>query len=67
MAKKDDNKRFEKVYDQSGWAGSMYVWRDRVTGVHYLVATAGQGGGITPLLDENGKPIIFKGDYGADE
>ena len=33
------------------------------TGVNYLFAHRGYGGGLTPLLDSDGKPIITKGGY----
>ena len=51
-----DEKRFEKVYTQG--LGTMQIWVDRETGVQYLVASMGYGGGITPLLDRDGKPIV---------
>jgi len=49
-------KRFEKVYSQS--MGSMEIWVDKETGVHYLYRNGGYGGGLTVLLDKDGKPII---------
>lgn len=33
---------------------------DKNTGVNYLFVKSGYGAGLTPLLDENGKPIITK-------
>ncbi|MBO5755117.1 MAG: xylan 1,4-beta-xylosidase [Clostridia bacterium] len=51
-----DEKRFEKVYTQG--LGTMQIWVDRETGVQYLVASMGYGGGITPLLDRDGKPVV---------
>lgn len=33
---------------------------DTQTGVNYLFVSEGYGGGLTPLLDENGKPVITK-------
>jgi hypothetical protein len=33
---------------------------DKETGVNYLYVCRGYGGGLTPLLDENGKPVISK-------
>ena len=36
---------------------------DKETGVNYLYVCRGYGGGLTPLLDENGKPIITKDRY----
>lgn len=55
MAKKD--KRFVKTYSQ----GSMDVIEilvDQETGVSYLFRSNGYAGGMTPLLDREGKPII---------
>ena len=49
-------KRFEKVYSQG--MGTMEIWIDKETGVHYLYHNGGYGGGLTVLLDENGKPVI---------
>lgn len=36
---------------------------DKETGVNYLFVCRGYGGGLTPLLDANGKPIITKDGY----
>ena len=36
---------------------------DRETGVNYLFVQRGYGGGLTPLLDAEGKPIITKERY----
>ena len=36
---------------------------DKETGVNYLFVACGYGGGLTPLLDENGKPIVTKDRY----
>lgn len=54
MAK--DN-RFEKVYVQ-GMLETTEIWVDRETGVNYLFHTSGTAGGLTPLLDRDGKPIV---------
>ena len=58
MAEK--NKRFIKVYTQSGgFSGpAMYILVDAQTGVNYLYASGGYGAGLTPLLDAEGKPIV---------
>lgn len=50
-------KRFEKVYAQ-GAIDVMEVWIDKQTGVNYLFLQSGYAGGLTPLLDREGKPII---------
>jgi hypothetical protein len=34
------------------------IWVDRETGVNYLFHAAGYAGGLTPLLDKDGKPVI---------
>ena len=36
---------------------------DKETGVNYLFVHRGYGGGLTPLLDADGKPIITKDFY----
>ena len=54
---KENGKRFIKVYTQ-GMMEGIQIWVDRQTGVYYLFQFSGYSGGITPLLDENGKPMI---------
>lgn len=54
MAKND---RFENVYSQ-GTLSTAEIWVDKETGVNYLFHTSGYAGGMTPLLDRDGKPII---------
>ena len=55
----DKEKRFEKVYRQ-GMSPSLTIFVDKETGVNYLYAQSGFSGGLTVLLDENGKPVITK-------
>lgn len=55
MANKD--KRFVRVHTDGAMSGSE-IWVDTVTGVNYFYHTAGYGGGLTVLLDREGKPII---------
>ena len=50
-------KRFVKVYSQ-GVMGTTYILVDRQTGVNYLFTQDGYSGGLTPLLDRDGKPIV---------
>lgn len=50
------NNRFEKVYKQN--MGSMEVWVDKETGVNYLYHQSGYAGGLTILVDKDGKPIV---------
>ena len=54
MAKND---RFEKIYSQ-GAMNVTEIWVDKETGVNYMYHVSGYGGGLTPLLDRDGKPII---------
>ena len=56
MAKKE--KRFEVTYQQGGLIDIIEVLVDRETGVNYLFRTNGNAGGMTPLLDREGKPVI---------
>lgn len=49
--------RFEKVYSQ-GAMNVTEIWVDRETGVNYMYHASGYAGGMTPLLDREGKPII---------
>ena len=55
MAKKE--KRFEITYQQ-GALDIVEILTDRETGVNYLFRTNGHAGGLTPLLDREGKPVI---------
>ena len=50
-------KRFVKTWSD-GALGSNEIWVDTKTGVNYLFHASGYAGGLTPLLDRDGKPII---------
>lgn len=50
-------KRFVKKYGQ-GKIEATEIWVDTKTGVNYLYHHVGYSGGLTPLLDAEGKPII---------
>ena len=54
MGKSD---RFEKLYSQ-GTMNVMEIWVDRETGVNYVFHASGYAGGMTPLLDRDGKPVV---------
>jgi hypothetical protein len=57
MAKKD--KRFVKMLEENAdFMTGTVILVDRETGVNYLYVTYGQSGGLTPLLDREGRPII---------
>ena len=53
----NDTKRFKKVYSQ-GTMNVTEIWVDNETGVNYMYHASGYSGGLTPLLDREGKPII---------
>ena len=49
--------RFIRIYGQ-GISNVNEIWVDRETGVNYLFHAAGYSGGLTPLLDKDGKPVV---------
>ncbi len=49
-------KRFVRIYDQD--LGDTQIWVDIKTGVNYLFHRSGSAGGLTPLLDKDGKPVV---------
>lgn len=64
MAKND---RFVKVYTQSGFTQGCEIWADTVTGVHYLYIQNGYGGGLSPLLGADGKPVVSYSEIPAND
>ena len=52
-----EQKRFVKTYSD-GVLGSNEIWVDRKTGVNYLFHAAGYAGGLTPLLNRDGTPVV---------
>ena len=52
--KKD--KRFKKVYSQD--MGCIEILVDKQTGINYLYRSSGYGGGLTVLLDKDGKLVV---------
>ncbi len=54
MSKKE--KRFIKVYSES--MGENQIFVDSQTGVNYFYHNSGYSGGLTVLLDKDGKPIV---------
>jgi hypothetical protein len=51
------NERFIKIHKE-GVLTCTEIWIDRVTGVNYLFHKDGYGGGLTVLLDKDGKPVV---------
>ena len=52
-----NNDRFKKIYTQ-GVTNITEIWVDQETGVNYVFHMSGYAGGLTPLLDADGKPIV---------
>ena len=50
------DKRFEKIYSQD--LGCVEIWVDKETGVNYLYYASGYAGGLTVLVDKDGKPVV---------
>ena len=58
MAKKKDE-RFVKVHEEgTGFGWLRTVWVDKQTGVNYVWFGSGYAGGLTVLLDRDGKPVV---------
>lgn len=55
----NNDERFKKTYEQSaGFGNSVSILVDKETGVNYIFYKSGYGGGLSPLLDNQGKPVI---------
>ena len=54
MAKKEE--RFIRIYSEN--FDSEIILVDKKTGVNYLFVSRGYAGGLTPLLNRDGTPII---------
>ena len=50
-------KRFVKIYS-NGMMTVNEIWVDTRTGVNYFYHAAGYSGGLTPLLDREGRPVV---------
>ncbi len=59
MAKKETD-RFVKVLDESGIITCSEVWVDTQTGVQYLYHASGNAGGLTVLVDPEGRPLLHR-------
>ena len=54
MAKKEE--RFIRIHSEN--MGSEQILIDKKTGVNYLFVQSGYAGGLTVLVDANGKPVV---------
>ena len=55
-AEYENNGRFRKIY--ADFSNGIYV--DSETNVMYYWHTGGYSGGLTVMVDENGKPLIWE-------
>lgn len=53
-----ENERFIQIYNQSSKDG-FRIYYDKETKVMYLISAIYEGGGITVLVDKDGKPLIY--------
>ena len=58
------DERFQKTYTQ-GVVNVTEIWVDTQTGVNYVFHESGYAGGLTPLLDRDGRPVISAVGYDA--
>ena len=49
--------RFKKIYSP-GAVDVIEIWVDTETGVNYLFHRNGNAAGFTPLLNQEGKPVV---------
>ena len=66
-AEEIDGSRFiivwsEQLYDSSTDIDKARILVDKETGVMYLYVFHNQKAGLVVMVDENGKPLIWKGD-----
>ena len=56
-----DNKRFVRILKEGNeltYGGLRIILMDNETGVNYHLIGNGYGGGLTPLLGADGKPVV---------
>ena len=56
----DKEKRFVKIHSHGGvFSGpATQILVDKKTGVNYLFVASGYAGGLTPLLNRDGTPVV---------
>lgn len=59
---KTEGKRFEVICQQGSALTEMtLILRDKETGAEYLFVQCGYAGGLTPLIDKLGEPVVTRG------
>ena len=56
-----ENERFIQIYNQYS-KDNFRIYYDKETKVMYLISAIYKGGGITVLVDKDGKPLIYEGE-----
>lgn len=54
-----ENERFIQIYNQSSMNYGFRIYYDKETKVMYLISDIYKGGGITVLVDKDGKPLLY--------
>ena len=57
------NTRFDVIYNQGNGLTSpnIQILVDKETGIQYLFTQSGYAGGLTPLLNADGTPVVIPG------
>lgn len=57
------NTRFDVIYNQGNGLTSpnIQILVDKETGIQYLFTQSGYAGGLTPLLNADGTPVVTPG------
>lgn len=54
-----DQERFVVVYKENlGFSGQVRILADKLTGVQYVYTQSGYSGGMTVLVDADGRPLL---------
>ncbi len=54
----DEKQRFVTIYQHSSFLTETRILQDSLTGVQYLYYSDSGTGGLTPLIDQAGHPIV---------
>lgn len=56
----ENETRFKRVYLQHFSRSIIEIWVDKETGVNYIYRGNEYSGGLTILVDNDGKPVVTK-------
>ena len=62
MAKADKNRFFTTYEQTAGFSGrpTVIIFADKITGVQYISNLSNNGCGLTLLVDQDGKPLLYQ-------